>query len=464
MRRTSIGVLTYRDNKRFMEPDYFRDLIREGRKLGANVYLFSHQDVNHERKIVYGFVPNEGGGWSRRELPWPDIVIDRFRSHWTPALTLLRERNCFPYANNHFTFKSEAMKLYTASETVRKWVPETDLYTPETLCGYLQRHRIVYVKPANGTGGFGVTKIVRRGTGYLVQAREKKSALRLVEFRSLPTLLLWIGAWTQSQSIRSGRFLVQMGLDTELVPGRVADVRVLIQKNGSGEWQLTGKAVRIGGRNSPTTNLLRRRGGTAVPFGAFMRSHFGTEQADRIGCECEELAFAVVTAIEERYGPMMEFGLDVAVDKRGRVWLLEANPKPSRDVFLKTGETGIYVTALRRPIEYAFYLLRLANGDGAAAAADANGGKAATADANSRTATTAKTSETSATHGQRKGTVDNEMARVSAVATDDATVGGEAAVESDAGSVADGGDAAISSSTESAMPGVPGMKKSTLSD
>ncbi|MBO9607253.1 MAG: YheC/YheD family protein [Paenibacillaceae bacterium] len=408
MRRTTIGVLTYRDNKRFMEPDYFRDLIREGRKLGADVYLFSHQDVQQERKKVYGFVPNAGGGWSRRELPWPDIVIDRFRSHWTPALTQLRESNCFRYANNHFTFKSEAMKLYTASEAVRKWVPETELCSPETLRRFLQRHRIVYVKPANGTGGFGVMKIARRGTGYLVQAREKKSALRLLEFGSLQALLVWTLAWTRSQSIRSGRFLVQMGLNTELVPGRVADVRVLIQKNGDGEWQLTGKALRIGGRNSPTTNLLRGRGGTAVPFDEFMRGRFGAEQAERIGRECDALAFAVVAAIEERFGPMMEFGLDVGVDKKGRVWLLEANPKPSRDVFLKTGETGIYVTALRRPIEYALYLARRAKSDGQAAV----------------TAAKENADGMAATDGQRDGSEAGEMARVSAIGAEGDTEGG----------------------------------------
>ncbi|MFC5651938.1 YheC/YheD family protein [Paenibacillus solisilvae] len=43
------------------------------------------------------------------------------------------------------------------------------------------------------------------------------------------------------------------------------------------------------------------------------------------------------------------------MDVNGRVWLIEANPKPGRTLFIKTGERKVYRTSVRRPLQYAMF-------------------------------------------------------------------------------------------------------------
>src|SRR5690606_1197856 len=103
-------------------PVYFRDLIREGAKLGMNVYLFSNEDIMPESKKIRGFVPNSGKGWKTREFPWPDVVIDRRRSNWTGQFRRFRKKKWLRYANHKFTLKSKATELFAQSDAVKKWI------------------------------------------------------------------------------------------------------------------------------------------------------------------------------------------------------------------------------------------------------------------------------------------------------------------------------------------------------
>ncbi|MNU00093.1 Endospore coat-associated protein YheD [compost metagenome] len=72
----------------------------------------------------------------------------------------------------------------------------------------------------------------------------------------------------------------------------------------------------------------------------------------------ERLARYTVSFLERQFGSLCELALDIAIDESGRVWLLEINPKPAREVFSRTGEMGIYQRAISRPLEYALYLLK----------------------------------------------------------------------------------------------------------
>src|SRR5690606_3703184 len=70
------------------------------------------------------------------------------------------------------------------------------------------------------------------------------------------------------------RFIIQQGLDLRLPSGSVHDYRLLIQKNGSGKWEVTGCVGRIGASGSVTSNL--HGGGTAVPMLKLLKAWFNS--------------------------------------------------------------------------------------------------------------------------------------------------------------------------------------------
>ncbi|MBP1989111.1 YheC/YheD family endospore coat-associated protein [Paenibacillus eucommiae] len=360
MTKPIIGILVYRKGYHFFEPRYFRDLIREGTALGAQVFLFSYRDFDEHRRQVVGYIPAGNTTWQSKIFPWPDVVIDRTRKLEPAFRAMRRRKNLFIYANHKFTCKSRATKRFEQDETVKRWIPQTMSYTANNLRTMLSKHRLLYVKPSNGTGGQGVLKITKGPTGYNLLARERGTKLRQFNVSSESALVSTLQNWTKTQRVRSGSFMLQQGIDTELIPNRVVDARVLVQKDGSGAWKLTGIAFRVGGKYSPTTNLLYGDG-KALRCRPFLRKRFGEQKANQIIEECTTMAKGIVASIEKHHGSMLEFGLDVGIDVQGRVWLLEANPKPSRDVFLKTGENEVYKKSLQRPIQYAMYIAQKKN-------------------------------------------------------------------------------------------------------
>ncbi|WP_248923983.1 YheC/YheD family protein [Paenibacillus hamazuiensis] len=355
MLKPVIGILAYRKGAFFENAKFLRDLIREGKKLGADVYAFSHVDLLEKSRKIRGYVPDERGKWTKRISSWPDIVIDFCRMLRKPYRDMRRRKDLFPYANNKFTYKWKAMLLFSESEQVKKWIPETGVYSSSRLSEMLEKYPIVYVKPGNGTGGHSIAKIKKAVGGYVLQGRKRSGKKIMETLKSEASVLRRIRRWVRAEQIRSGNFMVQQGLDLELLPGRMIDTRLIVQKNGKGAWVVTGKALRVGAKNSPTTNLIYGDG-KALRFDSFMKERFGAEKAEQISRECDELALRLMEVIEGKFGSMIEFGLDIGIDTKGNVWFIEANPKPSHEAFIKSGELAAYRKSIRRPIQYAMFL------------------------------------------------------------------------------------------------------------
>jgi hypothetical protein len=350
-----IGILAHREKKTFHHSRFYRDLIREGERLGALVYVFSHFDLLENERKIRGFKPSPSGGWIEGKRPWPDVVVDFCHKLYKPFRDMRRRKDLFEYANHKFTYKWKAMQLFAESDAVKKWIPETAVYSPKRVRDMLERHSILYVKPGNGTGGHSVLKVGRGTNGFVIYGRMRSGKLIRRSVTTVSALCGLLDRWVATQRIRSGNFMVQQGLDLQLIPGRLVDVRLFVQKNGEGKWTVTGKVLRVGGKNSPTTNLVYGDG-KALRFHTFMAEKFGAEKAKAINRECDEMALSLMDTVERRFGPMIEFGLDVGIDVHGRVWLIEANPKPSHNAFLEAKEWEAYRKSIRLPIQYAIYL------------------------------------------------------------------------------------------------------------
>lgn len=361
MKKPIIGILTWRQGRRFEEPNYLRELIKEGHKLGSIIYLFSHNDILVKNKKIKGFIPDSGQGWKSQVFPWPDVVIDRCRKGEPGYRTLRKQKSLFKYANNPFTNKWNATRLFGHEPTLNRWVPKTIEYTPKNLLDMLKQFPILYLKPGNGTGGRSIMRITQSKDGLHLLGRSRNLHVKSATFHSPTALATAVHSWASKEKIRNGNFMIQQGLDLELISKRVADIRLLIQKDENGEWGITGLGVRVGPKHSPTSNL--HNGGKPVPFEKLIRERFGEEMSSTIQEECSELAFHVVKFIENHFGNMMEFGLDIGVDVNGKVWLIEVNPKPGREIFKELGLTELYRKSIQRPIQYALHLAKDGQGE-----------------------------------------------------------------------------------------------------
>lgn len=361
MKRPIIGILTWREGKSFAEPSYFRKMIRAGEELGCTVFLFSPPDVSANGKQIRGFIP-AARGWQARIFPRPDAVIDRYR--YTPRdafkrYVAFRRTSDLLYTNNRLANKWKVHEVLVKDSRMHRWLPETVLYNRLNLQKMLARHPLLYVKPANGTGGRNILSVEKTSQGYHLLGRDKQRAKVSMVIKQLESVQARVKSWATRD-----KYIVQQGLYLNLVPGRAVDMRLLIQKNGEGLWSITGAGMRVGGAKSATSNL--HGGGRAVPVKSFLAATFGEQKTNEIIRDCEQLAYQTVETLENHFGRMMEMGLDIGIDVKGRAWLIEVNPKPGREIFREMGMLGQYKDAIKRPIQYAMHLAKTQSGKRAA--------------------------------------------------------------------------------------------------
>lgn len=361
MPQPTLGIMTlYLDRKkRIEERSYFRKLIQAGKKLGMEVFLFTPSDVDSARKRIYAFDYDTGASqWRRKWTSFPEIIFDRCRYQPTERFKQLKQfRSKYPdltYLNRPLANKWVIHQLLHRNSRIRPHLPDTKIYdSSQDVFHALKQHKIVYLKPINGTGGRGILRVERLSDNlFLFEGRDTSRRIITPQKISRPQFVAKLSAWNTKQ-----RYLIQQGLDLQLSSGRVHDYRLLIQKNHKGEWEVTGCAGRIGAKKSITSNL--HGGGRAVPMTKLLQHWLKSEdKVEATRKKVYDLAHDVVEHIENQYKTMCELALDIAIDRSGYIWLLEINPKPSREVFNKIGELDTYRKAIARPLEYALWLYK----------------------------------------------------------------------------------------------------------
>ncbi|RCX17315.1 glutathione synthase/RimK-type ligase-like ATP-grasp enzyme [Fontibacillus phaseoli] len=361
MAQPVLGILTLylNDKKQLEERHIYQRMIKEGQTLGLDVFVFTPMDVDDNRGLIHALIYDpKHKKWSRKWRKFPHLIFDRCRIQRSKRFEqLLRFRSRYgnlTYLNRPLRNKWTIYQTLNRKTAFRKHQPATVLFQNSgDVFHLLKNYPSVYVKPINGTGGRGILRVERLGGDmFLIQGRKQSRqiipAQKLHKSRLGAFLLSWKG---------SGRFLAQQGIQIKLPSGRVADYRMLVQKNGHGQWEVTGCAGRIGPVRSVTSNL--HGGGKAVTMNALLAQVTSSEEKrSEIRRSAEKLSLEIAAHLESTFGALCELALDLAIEKNGRVYVLEVNPKPAREVFIKSGDTESYRRAIIKPLEYAMWMYK----------------------------------------------------------------------------------------------------------
>jgi glutathione synthase/RimK-type ligase-like ATP-grasp enzyme len=355
-----LGILTLylNENGLLEEKPIYQKMTTAGRKMGLDVFVFTPQDVNYKQNRIHALIYDPSSkSWVRKWRSFPHMIFDRCRIQRSYRFEQLR---AFRKQYGHLTFLNRMLRnkwiIYRTmrkDERFRPHLPTTRMYeNPSDLTEMIRKYPLVYLKPINGTGGRGILRIEKQNGGsYLIQGRDQSR--RIINPQRVPLSRLHekLAAW----NLKGNRYLVQQGIQLKLPNGRVHDYRMLVQKNGNGDWEATGCAGRIGAAGSITSNL--HGGGKAVMMQSLLNQWItGEETVQTVKAKAEELSLQIAAFLEQSYGRLCELALDLAIDRKGHIWLLEVNPKPAREVFVQAGERDTYIRAITRPLEYALWL------------------------------------------------------------------------------------------------------------
>lgn len=362
MAQPVLGILTLylNDNKVLEERPVYEKMISAGKRIGISVFVFTPQDVEESSGKIHAMVYNPvTGKWGRRWVRFPNLIYDRCRiqrSHRFEQLLAFRKRySHLLFLNRPLRNKWTVYRTLSKVSSFRSHLPLTKLFQfVDDVSIVLKKFPTVYLKPINGTGGRGILRIDRRQDGMLLmQGRNHSRSIVEPKRIARKNLASALSRW----DMHGDRYIVQQGLNIKLPNGRIHDYRMLVQKNGSGVWEVTGCAGRVGPPRSITSNL--HGGGEAATMNTLLRQWVGNDAAiAEIRGIAEKFGIEVARHLEATYGALCELALDLAIDRNGKVWLIEVNPKPSREVFKQAGEREVYRKAILRPIEYALWLYR----------------------------------------------------------------------------------------------------------
>lgn len=360
MAQPVLGILTLylNDNGLLEEKPIYQKMTTAGRKLGLDIFVFTPQDVNYKQNKINALIYNPStGNWTRKWRSFPHMIFDRCRiqrSHRYEQLGKFRKQY------GHLTFLNRVLRnkwtVYRAMNKearFRAHLPQTRMYESQSdLTEMIRKYPLVYLKPINGTGGRGILRIEKQSDGsFLIQGRDQSRRIINPRRVQLSALHGRLADW----DLKGRRYLVQQGIQLKLPNGRVHDYRMLVQKNGAGVWEMTGCAGRVGASGSITSNL--HGGGQAATMDTLLKKWIKNEDTvQSIKHKAEEISIEMASFLEQSYGRLCEMALDLAIDRKGHIWLLEVNPKPAREVFMKAGERDTYRRAIVKPLEYAVWL------------------------------------------------------------------------------------------------------------
>jgi hypothetical protein len=323
------------------------NFVRTVRRFGAVAYAFSARDVDWETGTVSGFIPS-GRGWRRVTVPLPDVVYDRLQTRRLDRVKRYRvckERlQALPglhYFNPSFLDKWEVYQALVKDPQARRYLPRTErLSSVRQVGGWLRSYSVVYIKPTHGSLGVGITKVSRTPSGYRYQrTRENGNLVGVVD--SLPRLE------KRLRVVLPHRVIIQQGLHLARFSGRPYDIRVMVQKTSRGRWVCTNMIARVALPGSAVSNVAE--GGSMIPVRRAIRGSLhinGKRTMRRIRRASRLIARVLEAQLGKEFG---EFGVDMALDHRGRLWLIEVNAKPNRE----TDHTPGIPPSIRRVARYA---------------------------------------------------------------------------------------------------------------
>lgn len=219
-------------------------------------------------------------------------------------------------------------------------LPETHLLTMKSLKAMISKYGQVILKPVIGSRGFGVIQVTPLTKNrYQIHLENKKKTIRGFK-RTYHKL---------KELTRSRRYMVQKRIQLARIGRRPFDIRVIVQRKSSFDpWRVTGTVAKVAGRGYIVTNNERSNGSLMTVKRALQKSSLRHLSLHYIRSKINRIALLSAESLTEHYPDHRIYGLDLGVNRKGRIWIIEANRSPILSHFRKLKDRRMY----RRILQY----------------------------------------------------------------------------------------------------------------
>lgn len=314
------------------------------------VYLLL-EDLQPGKQQIMGYVMDNEGKYRKIPIQKPWVIHNRGYHSTKDAkrqIKSLQDEGIIIFNEwNHYG-KFKIHKLLAESEELRPHLPETVQLNQKNMVDMMEKHNELIIKPSSGTFGKRNMKAVRiNDTEWLL---------------SYPNMDMWLEVSFPAEQLPE-KIISLVKRENYIIQERIAlaeynhnpfDLRVSVQRNGEGEWQVTGMVGKVAKTGSFVTNVAR--GGTCVALEEILRgSPYLNEKQVAADVEC--LSKRVAQQLGKQLANLADIGLDVGITGEGFPMFIECNARDLRLTFREALLFNTWRETYITPISYAKYLL-----------------------------------------------------------------------------------------------------------
>ncbi|MBT2686838.1 YheC/YheD family protein [Bacillus sp. ISL-47] len=225
-------------------------------------------------------------------------------------------------------------QLLMEDPSVRNYNPETVTFTKENLYLMLEHHQELIIKPIFGSAATAIRKVTKLDEGEYKVHFEKNTVI----IKGLKWLYKYLARRKRGHSI------IQACIPLAEVNGRPIDFRYIVQrKKDTADWILTGKHAKIAGSGYFVTNLSKEGSVLSVEE-ALEKSNIKDVNIQKVMEELDHVSMVATECLARHFEDHLLWGYDLAADKSGRVWIIEANSTPLMGGFKYLKDLSMYET------------------------------------------------------------------------------------------------------------------------
>ncbi len=207
------------------------------------------------------------------------------------------------------------------------YLPDTKVLEKTSFWSMINRYIKVILKPRVGKSGYGVMQVskIKNDRFEIYSEKIRKT------FHGRDQIYRYI-----TRKIGSRAYIIQQRIPLATVDKTPFDIRVMVQRqNYKAPWEVTGKFAKIAQKGYFVTNAAR---GIVLVETAMKRSSLKkTPKVSKIN----SIAKLVAKKLDNFY-KIRTLGVDIGIDKKGNIGVIEANFYPSVSPFLRLSDKSMY--------------------------------------------------------------------------------------------------------------------------
>jgi glutathione synthase/RimK-type ligase-like ATP-grasp enzyme len=321
-----------------------------GKKYGVTPCYFRFEDITPGVRQVNAYVKNEQGTYILQAVPRPDVIHNRvfkLKPAQRRKIKKLKKEGIIFFNEYNRYRKLKVNDILSGDPLLRPHVPETLRADEKSVKLMMKKHDELILKPNSGTLGLGIVKLSKRSGGvWELTLREKDSLISECFSETFPPRL--------KELLSRKNVIVQQRIPLAKSRGGVFDMRVSVQKNRVGVWQVSGIVGKVAKKGWYMTNVAR--GGSCRTFRELMEDlpHLTPEGVYE---NMEGLAISAAGLLEKHLPPLADLGFDMGITEEGFPMFIECNCRDLRYSFKNAGMMEEWKNTHVSPVGYACHLL-----------------------------------------------------------------------------------------------------------